>query len=115
MSYDKVLDKMYAGYREFDLERDLIPQINAWDLMAVSGGRREQLNKYEAKFPVGKGYSVRVKLGFMDTWEVERVYEREGKAWCKEVWHDVYAWEVSRAVYEASCYHHTKEELQDIL
>ena len=111
MSYDKLLDKMYAGYREFDLERDLIPQLNMWDLMAVSGGRREQLNKYEAKFPVGHGYSVRVKLGFMDTWEVERVFEREGTAWCKEVWHDVYAPEVSQVVYWASCYHHTKEDL----
>lgn len=111
MSYDKLLDKMYAGYREFDLERDLMPQLHIMDVMAVSGGRREQLNKYEAKFPVARGYSVRVKLGFMDTWEVERVFEHEGKATVKEVWHDVYAFEVSRALYEASCYHHTKEDL----
>ena len=98
MSYDNALEKMYQGYREFDLERDLIPQIQVMDLLAVSGGRRTQLNKYEAKFPVGKGYSVRVKLGFMDTWEVERVFEREGKVFLKETWSDVYAWEVSRAV-----------------
>ena len=111
MSYDKVLDKMYEGYREFDLERDLIPQIRMWDLAAVSGGRREQLNKYEAKFPVGAGYSVRVKLSFMDTWEVERVFEREGKAWLKERWDDVYAFDVSDVLYKASCYHHTKEQL----
>jgi hypothetical protein len=112
MGYDKLLDKMYAGYREFDLERDLIPQIRMWDLAAVSGGRREQLNKYEASFPVGKGYHVRVKLGFMDTWEVERVFEREGKAWVKEVWHDVYAFDVSDVVYKASCFHHSKDELE---
>jgi hypothetical protein len=111
MSYDKVLDKIYAGYREFDLERDLIPQIRFWDLAAVSGGRRAQINKYEAKFPVGAGYSVRVKLGFMDTWEVERVFEREGKVWVKERWEDVYAFDVSDVVYKASCYHHTKEQL----
>lgn len=112
MSYDKALDKMYAGYREFDMIRDLVPQINRWDLMAVSGGRATQINKYEAKFPVGQGYSVRVKLGFMDTWEVERVFEREGKAWVKETWTDVYAFDVSQVVYWASCYHHSKEELQ---
>ena len=111
MGYDKLLDKMYAGYREFDLERDLMPQLNMWDVLATSGGRREQLNKYEAKFPVGSGYSVRVKLGFMDTWEVERVFEREGKAWLKEVWHDVYAPEVSQVLYWAGCYHHSKDEL----
>ena len=112
MSYDKLLDKMYAGYREFDLERDLMPQLNMWDVLATSGGRREQLNKYEAKFPVGHGYSVRVKLGFMDTWEVERVFEREGTARLKAVWHDVYAPEVSQVLYWAGCYHHSKDELQ---
>jgi hypothetical protein len=112
MSYDKVLDKIYSGYREFDLERDLIPQVNVGDLMCISGGQRTQINKYEADFPAGKGYHVRVKLGFMDTWEVERVYVREGKVTVKEVWHDVYAWDVSRAMYEASCFHHTKEQLQ---
>jgi hypothetical protein len=112
MSYDKALDKMYAGYREFDLERDLIPQIGKWDLMAISGGRRAQLNKYEVTFPSGQGYHVRVKLGFMDTWEVERVFEREGKTFLKETWSDVYAWDISRAVYEASCFHHSKEQLQ---
>ena len=111
MSYDKTLDRIYAGYREFNLERDLLPQIHVGDLMAISGGRREQMNKYEAKFPVGHGYSVRVKLSFMDTWEVERVFEREGKAFVKEVWHDVYAPEVSTVAYWASCYHHTKEDL----
>lgn len=111
MSYDKTLDKIYAGYREFDLERDLIPQIRGWDLMAVSGGRCAQINKYEARFPVGRGYSVAVKLSFMDTWEVERVFEREGKAFVKEVWHDVYAMEVSDVIYKASCYHHSKESL----
>jgi hypothetical protein len=111
MGYDNLLDKVYEGYREFDLERDLMPQIRVWDLMAVSGGRREQLNKYEAKFPVGHGYSVRVKLSFMDTWEVERVFEREGKAFLKERWDDVYAFDVSDVVYKASCYHHTKESL----
>ena len=111
MSYDKTLDKIYAGYREFDLERDLMPQLHVMDVMATSGGRREQMNKYEAKFPVGRGYSVRVKLGFMDTWEVERVFEREGKATVKDVWHDVYAPEVSQVVYWAGCYHHSKEEL----
>jgi hypothetical protein len=111
MSYDNLLDKIYSEYRAFDLERDLMPQLRMWDVMATSGGRREQLNKYEAKFPVGKGYSVRVKLGFMDTWEVERVFEREGKAWVKATWTDVYASEVSDVVYKAGCYHHTKEEL----
>jgi hypothetical protein len=111
MTYDKVLDKMYAGYREFDLERDLIPQIRFWDLAAISGGRRTQINKYEADLPVGKGYHVRIKLSFMDTWEVERVFEREGKTFVKEVWHDVYAPEVSQVAYWASCFHHTKEEL----
>lgn len=112
MSYDKVLDKVYAGYREFDLERDLIPQIHRGDLMAISGGQRSQLNKYEANFPAGKGYHVRVKLSFLDLWEVERVYVREGKATLKETWSEVYADEVSRAVYEASCFHHTKADLQ---
>ena len=111
MSYDKTLDKIYSGYREFDLERDLMPQLHVMDVMATSGGRREQMNKYEAKFPVARGYSVRVKLGFMDTWEVERVFEREGKATVKEVWHDVYAPEVSQVLYWAGCYHHSKEEL----
>lgn len=111
MSYDKTLDKIYSGYREFDLERDLMPQLHVMDVLATSGGRREQMNKYEAKFPVARGYSVRVKLGFMDTWEVERVFEREGKATVKEVWHDVYAPEVSQVVYWAGCYHHSKEEL----
>jgi hypothetical protein len=111
MTYDNTLDKIYSGYREFDLERDLIPQIRFWDLAAISGGRRAQINKYEADFPVGQGYSVRVKLSFMDTWEVERVFSREGKVWVKEVWHDVYAPEVSQVAYWASCYHHTKEEL----
>lgn len=111
MSYDKALDMMYKDYREFDMVRDLVPQIHRWDLMAVSGGRATQLNKYEASFPVGQGYSVRVRLSFMDTWEVQRVFEREGKAFIKEVWEDVYADEVSRAVYEASCYHHSKDEL----
>ena len=111
MSYDKTLDKIYSGYREFDLERDLMPQLQVMDVLATSGGRREQMNKYEAKFPVGRGYSVRVKLGFMDTWEVERVFEREGKATVKEVWHDVYAPEVSQVLYWAGCYHHSKEEL----
>jgi len=112
MSYDNTLDKIYSGYREFDLERDLIPQIRMWDLAAVSGGRRTQINKYEADFPVGKGYSVRVKLGFMDTWQVERVFTREGKAWVKETWDDVYAFDVSDAVYKASCFHHTKQDLE---
>jgi hypothetical protein len=111
MSYDKALDMMYKGYREFDLERDLMPQLNIMDVLATSGGRRAQLNKYEAKFPVARGYSVRVRLSFMDTWEVTRVFEREGKAFIKETWSDVYADEVSRALYEASCYHHTKEDL----
>ena len=55
MGYDKLLDKMYAGYREFDLERDLMPQLNVMDVLATSGGRREQLNKSEAQFPVGSG------------------------------------------------------------
>jgi hypothetical protein len=112
MSYDNLLDTMYEGYREFNLERDLLPQIHRGDLLAVSGGRREQLNKYEANFPVGKGYSVRVKLSFWDTWEVERVFEREGKAWLKERWDDVYAFDVSDVVYKASCYHHTKADLE---
>jgi len=80
--------------------------------MAVSGGERAQINQYEADFPVGKGYHVRVKLGFMDTWEVERVFVREGRVFIKEVWTDVYAPEVSTALYEASCFHHTKAELQ---
>jgi hypothetical protein len=112
MSYDDTLDKIYSGYREFDLERDLIPQIRFWDLAAVSGGRRTQINKYEADFPVGSGYHVRVKLSFMDTWQVERVFTREGKVFVKETWDDVYAPEVSDVLYKASCYHHTKQDLE---
>lgn len=110
MSYDKALDKMYEGYREFPGEA-LLQQIHRGDLMAVSGGRWAQVNKYEVKFPVGSGYSVRVRLSFWDTWEVTRVFEREGKAFVKETWEDVYAFDVSRAVYEASCYHHSKADL----
>lgn len=113
MSYDNTLDRIYSGYREFSLDQDLMPQVHIGDLMAISGGRRAQINKYEADFPVGKGYHVRVKLSFLDLWEVERVFVREGKVTVKEVWHEVYAPEVSRAMYEASCFYHTKEDLQN--
>ena len=107
MSYEKLLDKIYEGYREFPGEV-LVQQVGR-NMMAISGGQWSQPNKYEVEMHAGRDFYVKVRLGFMDTWEVDRVQRIEGRDFVRETWKDVYAWEVGEACYQASCYLQGKE------
>jgi hypothetical protein len=88
--------------------RELIAQIGTMNVLAISGGRvqvikNEQGETMEVVLPVGHGYSVRITLGFMDTWTVRRVYGVKNPK-TKGVQEDVYFDEVGEVAYKASCY-----------
>ena len=93
--------------RSFNAE-ELLKQIGRMNVFAISGGRyyritNEEGETVEVVLPVGHGYSVRITLGFMDTWTVRRVYGVKNPK-TKGVQEDVYLTEVGEVAYKASCY-----------
>lgn len=80
-------------------------QIGGMTILAVSGGRRVVISETVMELPVAKGYTVRVTYNHVpDLYVVERLYRRAGKTVVKGALTDVYADELSEAVYGASCY-----------
>jgi hypothetical protein len=82
---------------------ELLRQIGATNLFAVSGGRVQVLRD-GVVLPVGHGYSVRVRLLANDTYLVERVFTRSGVESVKASSRDVYCEQVGDAVYRLGCW-----------
>lgn len=82
---------------------DLIAQIGAFNIMAISGGRVVRRDT-GITLPVAAGYSVTIDLDFSDTYVVRRVFTRAGKTTIKGQRNDVYFDEVGQAAYYASCF-----------
>lgn len=82
-----------------------LEQIDRTTVLAVSGGRIHYGVDGSLILPVRYGYAVRVTLTARDTYTVERIFTRSGRTTVKGVREDVYADQLSDAVYVASCYH----------
>ncbi len=85
--------------------REALSQIPRWDLLAISGGRAT-LYDDALVLPVGRGYSVVIRLEWDDTYTVQRVFTRSGVAKVKGERTTVYFDDLGEAAYRASCYHH---------
>lgn len=90
-------------FRECDT-RQTVAQIGMMNMLAICGGRIEH-RKTGITMKVGQGYSVTVDLDFSDTYVVRLVFTRGGKTWVKGERREVYADEIARVAYNASCYH----------
>lgn len=75
-------------------------QIGFGNLLAISGGRFKQQGD-SLVLPVGKGYSVRIRLAPNDTYTVSR--EWRGQVYGQMT--DIYCEELSETCYRASCFH----------
>jgi hypothetical protein len=99
---------------QFDLfksinETELLTQIGAMNVMAISGGCRYALYNTRSevvglRFPAGAGYWVDVLLAGDDTYTVRRVFIRGGKEFIKGELTGVYCDEIGEVAYVASCY-----------
>lgn len=78
-------------------------QIGRMNVLAISGGRAT-IGYHCVVLPVSSGYHVVVSLQGNDTYRVQRVFLRAGKASVKEEWTDVYCDQVGEVAYQASCY-----------
>ena len=83
--------------------RQLVEQIGAWTILGVSGGRVIDRGD-RLELPCGSGYLVHVELDVMDWYRVSRV--KVDGATYREVGaqDEVYAWDVSEAVYKAGMF-----------
>lgn len=93
--------------RGFD-PKELLKQIGAPTVLAVSGGRwkytkNDEGEVVEMRLPCGKGYSVAITLAWNDTWTVRRDFGVKNPK-TKGVLTDVYCDQVSEVVYLASLF-----------
>jgi hypothetical protein len=89
-------------YRPCDAN-ELLRQIGAMNLFAISGGRVVK-RPTGVTLPVGHGYRVEIDLGWNDVWQVRRVFVRGTRTFLHGE-REAYADEVGEAAYRASCYH----------
>lgn len=76
-------------------------QIGRANMLAISGGRSS--NFYQCTIlPVAYGYHVVISLNADDTYKVQRVFMRAGKATVKAEWASVYADQIGEVAYAAS-------------
>lgn len=80
-----------------------LSQIGRMNRAAISGGRVHGTES-AVIMPVSGGYHVVVSLAVNDTYTVQRVFARAGKATVKAEWANVYAEQVGEIAYQASCY-----------
>jgi hypothetical protein len=82
-----------------------LQQIGGRDLLAISGGRFEQVTDTTVRLPVAHGYAVEVEyLPGLDTYEVRRTFRRGLKTWVKGAVRGVYGDRVGEVAYRASCH-----------
>lgn len=82
---------------------EAVSHIGRMNVAAISGGRVHTVNT-SVVMPVSSGYHVVVSLNYNDTYNVRRVFVRNGSASVKEQWIGVYADQVGEVAYTASCY-----------
>ncbi|HEY7821242.1 MAG TPA: hypothetical protein VIG24_00315 [Acidimicrobiia bacterium] len=78
-------------------------QIGRMNLLAISGGRAMAFEN-ALVLPVAAGYHVVISLSVFDTYTVRRVFTRNGRAFVKAEWTDIYCEEIGEVAYRASCY-----------
>ena len=83
--------------------RQTLFHIGGMNRAAISGGRVHGTQN-AVIMPVSNGYHVVVSLAPNDTYTVQRVFARAGKATVKAEWSDVYAHQVGEVAYQASCF-----------
>lgn len=83
--------------------REIVRQIGAGNLMAISGGRTLPI-KGGVSLPVSAGYHVHVELEPNDTYTVTRWFARCGKFHQHGQVANVYAEQVGQVAYRASCH-----------
>jgi len=84
-------------------QRQALFHIGGMNRAAISGGRSFGTQN-ALIMPVSHGYHVVVSLAANDTYTVQRVFARAGKATVKAEWSDVYADQVGEIAYQASCF-----------
>lgn len=83
----------------------MIRQIGAWNILAISGGRKAALNETTLVLPISNGYKVEVELDEgRDLYNVRRVFVRAGKRSVKGEMLGVYCDLLGEAAYQASCF-----------
>jgi hypothetical protein len=96
---------------------ELLGQIGRMNVFAISGGRvyvdgetydRASNTTQEVDLPVSYGYRVRIRLGWDDTYTVERVIVKNTKSGIKVTvkgsQEGVYCDEIGEVAYKASCF-----------
>jgi len=83
--------------------RQALFHIGGMNRAAICGGRSHGTQN-AVIMPVSHGYDVVVSLAANDTYKVQRVFARAGKATVKAEWSDVYADQVGEIAYQASCF-----------
>jgi uncharacterized protein YgiB involved in biofilm formation len=83
--------------------KQALSQIGNMNRAAISGGRVHSTQN-SIIMPVSNGYHVVVSLAANDTYTVQQVFVRAGKASVKGEWTDVYADQVGEVAYKASCF-----------
>ena len=87
------------------IHQTMIEQIGRMTLLGASGGRKTIVDESTLRLPVGNGYSVEVVYDFgWDYYTVRRVFTRGGKRWVKGEISMVDCFQLSEAVWAASCY-----------
>lgn len=97
-----------AAAQVADEPHDMDPEVTAaqigrMNLLAISGGRAVS-SENALVLPVAAGYHVVISLGALDTYTVRRVFTRNGRAFIKAEWTDIYCDEIGETAYRASCY-----------
>jgi uncharacterized protein YgiB involved in biofilm formation len=82
---------------------ETVAQIGRMNVLAISGGR-VFASDTAVVMPVSSGYHVVISLDPSDTYTVQRVFVRNGRAYVKGEWTDVYCDQIGEAAYQASCY-----------
>lgn len=99
INYTPILQMVPQTHRiDMHVLRDQIGHAN---MLAISGGRSS--NFYQCTImPVAYGYHVVISLNADDTYKVQRVFMRAGKASIKAEWTNVYADQIGEVAYQAS-------------
>ena len=82
-----------------------LQHIGGMNLLAISGGRFQQLDDNSVLLPVKYGYKVLVRyVPGVDLYDVHRVFVRGYKVTVKGTETHLYADQVGDSAYRASCY-----------
>jgi hypothetical protein len=98
---NRIFDELPAG-GSMD-EGQLLNQIGAMNVLAISGGRRITQGA-NTLFPVSNGYFVTVTINNRDLYDVKLFKANKNKAAVVMDWDDIGAEIIHEVAYQASCF-----------